>query len=88
MPLADNATGDEAALKKEEAVWTADLRERRGCKAADGALAPAGGGTFAENCQVPKYRDYVVTGNMVLPCQGDTVQMSRDNCATLLAQMP
>ena len=84
MPLADNAVGEDAKLKEDEAVWDADLRERRECK------GDAGGGPVAHHigmCLASKYADYVVYGNMVVLCQGDDQKMSREHCAAFLGQM-
>ena len=84
IPMADDATGEGALLRKEDAVWKADLTERRECRGADDHSG-LGGGHQVGRCDAPKYADYVVVGNLVLLCQGDKPEDSQRNCAALVA---
>ncbi len=77
IDYADEATGPDAVLLKDIQRYKEGLTERR--------LCTGNGGHHVGKCDLPKYFDYVVIGNMVLMCQGKDSGISLQNCADLMA---
>ncbi len=81
IPMADENTGEGAALREEEVTWTEGLKERRQC---------LGLGTHSHHthsCNTAKHADYVVRGNFVLLCQGLELDVSQQHCKDFLDSM-
>jgi hypothetical protein len=73
-PYAEDATGDDASLNSENAMWDEGVRDRR---------IIVGGG--ARGSQNPRYYDYVILGNIVILCEGRTSEHSLEQCAPFVA---
>ena len=58
--FAENRAGENAVIKSDETAWAEGIKDARACTRVGGSA----------NCQVPKYGDYVIYGNMILLCQG------------------
>ena len=77
IDYADEVTGPDAVLLKDVQRYKEGLRERR--------LCTGNGGHHVGKCDLPKYFDYVVVGNMILLCQGKDSSISLQNCADMMA---
>ena len=75
--FADEASGKNAVLKSDDATWKGDVKDRRAViGGVHGGVASSGVG--------PKYAEYVISGNMVLLCEGTTVDHSLERCESLI----
>lgn len=77
VEFANEASGADASLYKDDQRWQEGLSERRRCD--------SNGGHHVGRCGFPKYFDYVIAGNMVLMCQGKETLESLSACADLLS---
>ena len=79
---ADEATGEDAIIKKSDATWKEGIKDRMTS------------GAFGNKKNTPKYLDYVILGNMIVLCPieissseiGATEPL--DNCRMLLSRLP
>ena len=78
--FADEATGDDAILDKDEATWKEGIKDRRYFFA--GPIGTHGSGGVKA-----KYGGYVIYGNMIMLCEGANAAHSLDRCGALLAAM-
>jgi hypothetical protein len=76
VEFANEATGADTSLYRDDQRWQEGLSDRRRCDSS--------GGHHVGRCGFPKYFDYVVVGNMVLMCQGKDTLESLEACADLL----
>ena len=80
--FAEEATGEEAIIKKSDASWKEGIKDRMTS------------GAFGNKKNTPKYMDYVILGNMIVLCPieissseiGATEPL--DNCRLLLSNLP
>ncbi|MDP6665871.1 MAG: hypothetical protein QF357_00565 [Dehalococcoidia bacterium] len=79
--LAEERTGEDAKLTDSTATWTVGVKDARECH---GLLMQS---AHAATCLDAKYYDYMIVGNLVLLCPGDAVDVARENCDELLAQL-
>ena len=78
--FAEEATGDDAILDKDEASWKEGIKDRRYFFA--GPIGTHGSGGVKA-----KYGGYVIYGNMIMLCEGANATHSLDRCGSLLAAM-
>lgn len=78
--FAEEATGDDAILDKDEAIWKEGIKDRRYFFA--GPIGTHGSGGVKA-----KYGGYVIYGNMIMLCEGANAAHSLDRCGALLAAM-
>ena len=80
--FAEEATGEDAIIKKSDATWKEGIKDRMTS------------GAFGNKKNTPKYMDYVILGNMIVLCPieissseiGATEPL--DNCKMLLSRLP
>ena len=80
--FAEEATGEDAIIKKSDASWKEGIKDRMTS------------GAFGNKKNTPKYMDYVILGNMIVLCPieissseiGATEPL--DNCRLLLSKLP
>ena len=77
IDYAEEVTGPDAVILKDIQRWKVGLTERRQCS--------GNGGHHSGKCDLPKYFDYVIVGNMVMLCEGKDSETSLQNCADLMA---
>ncbi len=75
--FADEATGEDAVLEEEEATWAEGIKDRRYFFA--GPVGSHGSGSVQA-----KYGGYVIAGNIILLCEGQSSGQSRDLCNDLI----
>jgi hypothetical protein len=68
--FAEDASGEDASLNAEDALWDEGVRDRR--------IIVGGGSRGSQN---PRYGDFVILGNIVILCEGRTSEHSLDQCA-------
>ncbi len=78
---ADHVTGDDAVVIGDDVLWDEGAKDRRRCSR--DPQTPHSGCSYS-----PRYWDFVVTGNMVLMCEGLESRQSIDNCDEFLAHIP
>jgi len=78
--FADEATGDDAILDKDEAAWKEGIKDRRYFFA--GPIGTHGSGGVKA-----KYGGYIIHGNMIMLCEGANPVHSADRCISLLEAM-
>lgn len=78
--LADEASGEDALIEEDEATWTEGIKDRQRMRSGGTADLAAWSGRRG-----PNYADFVVYGNVILLCQGDTPQESLETCHELIA---
>jgi hypothetical protein len=69
-PFAEDASGEDASLNSEDAMWDEGVRDRR--------IIVGGGSRGSQN---PRYYDYIILGNIVILCEGRTSEHSLEQCA-------
>jgi len=80
-PFAEEASGKDAIINSQDATWEEDVRDRR--KVIGGKeLGNYGSGAAA------KYADYTIFANMVMFCEGMSVEQSLERCAAVIAALP
>ena len=80
--LADEASGEDALIEEDEATWTEGIKDRQRMRSGGTADLAAWSGQRG-----PNYADFVIYGNVILLCQGDTPPESLETCHELIAAM-
>ena len=84
------AEGEDVILDKKLATFKEGLKDARGCLGAQ-TQKGAGGGYFSGgagvggHCIHPKYKNFVVYGNVIVLCQGKEPEDSMNNCSKLIS---
>jgi len=73
-PFAEDASGANASLSSNDALWSEGVRDRR--------MIVGGGSRGSQN---PRYGDYVIFGNVIILCEGRTSEHALDHCAPLIS---
>ena len=81
VDFANEATGPDAVLASATQRWDEGLTQRRAC------AANTRGSHHSGRCNIAKYGDYVVAGNLVLLCQGRDSETALKNCEALYAAL-
>lgn len=81
VDFANEATGPDAVLASSTQRWDEGLIQRRAC------AANTRGSHHSGRCNIAKYGDYVVAGNLVLLCQGKDSETALQNCEALHAAL-
>jgi len=81
VDFANEATGPDAVLASSTQRWDEGLTQRRAC------AANTRGSHHSGRCNIAKYGDYVVAGNLVLLCQGRDSETALQNCEALYAAL-
>lgn len=71
---ADNGTGSDAVLTKQESLWAEGIKNRRTSGGPDGS-------------PLPKYGGYIIYGNFILLCEGIGIEQSNQNCSNLIRNL-
>ena len=79
--FANEATGADAVIASTLQRWDEGLSQRRTC------AANVRGSHHSGRCDLAKYGDYVIAGNLVLLCQGRDSDSALDNCAALYSAL-
>ena len=77
VDFANEATGPDAVLASATQRWDEGLTQRRAC------AANTRGSHHSGRCNIAKYGDYAIVGNLVLLCQGKDSQTALENCNML-----
>ena len=77
VDFAIEATGSSAVIASSKQRWDEGLSQRRTC------AANVRGSHHSGRCDLAKYGDYVVAGNLVLLCQGRDSASALENCEAL-----
>ncbi len=77
VDFAIEATGSSAVIASSKQRWDEGLSQRRTC------AANVRGSHHSGRCDLAKYGDYVVAGNLVLLCQGRDSASALKNCEAL-----
>lgn len=77
IDFANEATGPDAVLASATQRWDEGLTQRRAC------AANTRGSHHSGRCNIAKYGDYVIAGNLVLLCQGRDSETALKNCEAL-----
>ncbi|MEE8046155.1 MAG: DUF6810 family protein [Dehalococcoidia bacterium] len=72
--FAEDASGEDASLNAEDAMWDEGVRDRR--------IIVGGGSRGSQN---PRYGDFVILGNLVILCEGRNSEHSLGQCAPFVA---
>jgi hypothetical protein len=87
--FAEERTGEDAALKKEDATWKEGVKEARSCAGDSLSKGDAVnlGGHHIGTCMAAKYSDYIIYGNMILLCEGYEPEVSMLNCEEIINKL-
>ena len=84
VSLVEERVGKDAKLTKNDATWKEGVKEARTC----GGDSEHGKGyslvVASSTCNLAKYNDYYIYGNMILLCQGKDDLESQKNCNEIL----
>ncbi len=81
VDFANEATGPDAVIASSVQRWDEGLSQRQMC------AANVRGSHHSGRCDLAKYGDYVIAGNLVLLCQGRDSASAIDNCEALYATL-
>ncbi len=81
VDFANEATGSKAIIASATQRWDEGLSQRRTC------AANIRGSHHSGRCDLAKYGDFVVAGNLVLLCQGRDSDTALENCEALYAAL-
>ena len=73
-PFAEDASGANASLSSNNALWSEGVRDRR--------MIVGGGSRGSQN---PRYGDYLIFGNLVILCEGRNSQHALEQCTPLIS---
>ena len=84
-PFAEDATGEDAKLRRQETMWRVGLAERKidaSCKR-DSSKGPT---QTSPNCgnRVWKYADYMIFNNVIILCEGEDSKEAFKRCNGLI----
>ena len=84
-PFAEDATGEDAKLRRQETMWRVGLAERKidaSCKR-DSSKGPT---QTSPNCgnRVWKYADYIIFNNVIMLCEGEDSNEAFKLCNDLI----
>ena len=87
--FAEERTGEDAVLKKEDATWKEGVKESRSCAGDSLSKGDAVnlGGHHIGTCMAAKYSDYIIYGNMILLCEGYEPEVSMLNCEEIINKL-
>ena len=79
---AQNVSGDDADIEEDTTMWPVGYKNRQRMRSGGSSDLAAWSGQRG-----PNYGDFVIYGNVVLLCQGDTPIQSVETCHELIAAM-
>ena len=86
IPMAEESSGPDAKLKKEDASWDVGLKDRRMCGGGEKGTKDNWSHDIG-SCTSPKYGEFVVFGNFIVLCQGYEKEDSLSHCNDLLSKL-
>ena len=84
VSLVEERVGKEAKLTKNDATWKEGGKEARTCGGDSGHGKGYSLVVASSTCNLAKYNDYYIYGNMILLCQGKDDLESQKNCNEIL----
>tara|TARA_B100001996_G_C18604701_1_gene571319 strand:- start:518 stop:1069 length:552 start_codon:yes stop_codon:yes gene_type:complete len=82
--FADEATGEDAIIRKSDASWKEGIKDRRTISTpTDGGSIGAAIGSKSS----PKYGDYVIYGNLIILCEGWDTEESISRCSSFVQNL-
>ena len=79
--------GKDAILTKGDATWKEGVKDARTCGGDSGHGAGYSLVVASSTCNLAKYFDYFVYGNMIILCQGKDIEQSVNNCRLILSKL-
>ncbi len=79
--------GKDAILTKGDATWKEGVKDARTCGGDSGHGKGYSLVVASSTCNLAKYFDYFVYGNMIILCQGKDVEQSANNCRLILSKL-
>ena len=79
--------GKDAILTKGDATWKEGVQDARTCGGDSGHGAGYSLVVASSTCNLAKYFDYFVYGNMIILCQGKDIEQSVNNCRFILSKL-
>ncbi len=81
---ADEATGEDAIIRKRDASWKEGIKDRRTISTpTDGGSIGAAIGSNSS----PKYGDYIIYENLIILCEGHKSKESMERCSLLIQSL-
>ena len=84
VSLVEERVGKDAKLTKNDATWKEGVKEARTCGGDSGHGKGYSLVVASSTCNLAKYNDYYIYGNMILLCQGKDDLESQKNCNEIL----
>ena len=79
--------GKDAILTKGDATWKEGVKDARTCGGDSGHGKGYSLVVASSTCNLAKYFDYFVYGNMIILCQGKDIEQSVNNCRFILSKL-
>ena len=79
--------GKDAVLTKGDATWKEGVKDARTCGGDSGHGKGYSLVVASSTCNLAKYFDYFIYGNMIILCQGKDVEQSVNNCRLILSKL-
>ena len=86
IPMAEESTGPDAKLKKEDATWDVGIKDRRMCGGGEKGTKDNWSHDIG-SCTSHKYGEFVVYGNFIVLCQGFEEKTALSRCNDLLSKL-
>jgi len=79
--------GKDAILTKGDATWKEGVKDARTCGGDSGHGKGYSLVVASSTCNLAKYFDYFIYGNMIILCQGKDIEQSTNNCRLILSKL-
>ena len=79
--------GKDAILTKGDATWKEGVKDARTCGGDSGHGKGYSLVVASSTCNLAKYFDYFIYGNMIILCQGKDIEQSINNCRLILSKL-
>ena len=77
-PFAEDATGDDAKLKRQDTMWRVGLGERKASEPKESMYGPKG------RVRLARYADYIIFNNVIILCEGEDSKEAFKLCNDLV----
>ena len=84
---AEEAAGKDAVIRKGDASWKEGIKDRRIMVGGSTGASGKGGGAPTGSKSAPKYGDYIIYGNLIILCEGRSVEQAIERCSIFIRDM-
>ena len=79
-PFAEDATGEDAKLKRQDTMWRVGLAERKASESKENMRLK----NFTDRVRLARYADYIIFNNVIILCEGEDSKEAFKLCDDLI----